>query len=84
VRSNFDRFRACYEDALWRKGDATGRVQLRFVIDEAGNVVNSCVEPPVFGDGEAVDCILAELNRVEFGTGDRLTIVYPIVLIPEK
>jgi hypothetical protein len=84
MRSNYFEFRTCYEDALWRKPDATGRVQLRFVINEAGQVLKSCVVPPVFADGEAVDCILARVKGIDFGLGDGVTVVYPIVLMPYK
>jgi len=84
IRSNFDHFRSCYKDALWRRREATGRVQLRFVIDESGHVTKSCVEPPVFADGDAVDCILGRLNTIAFGAGSRVTVVYPIVLLTDR
>jgi hypothetical protein len=82
VRSAFNDFRVCYEDALGRKRDATGRVQVRFGIDQYGRVTDACVEPPVLPDGAAVDCILARFNDLKFGNGDQLTVVYPILFAP--
>lgn len=82
--SSYLDFRACYEDALWRKPDASGRVRLRFVINESGRVEGSCVQHPMFADGGTVDCILARLNSIDFGVGERVTVIYPILLIPER
>jgi hypothetical protein len=48
VREQYDAIRECYTDALWRRPDATGRVEVRFVIAESGEVTNACVQPPVF------------------------------------
>ena len=78
VRSAFPDFRLCYEAALGRNRDATGRVQVRFDIDAAGHVVNECIQPPAFRDGAAVDCVLTRFRKLAFGDGKTVTVVYPI------
>jgi hypothetical protein len=82
VRAAFPDFRGCYEAALGRKRDATGRVQVRFAVDASGDIANACIEPPVLQDGVAVQCILDRFKKLQFGAGGLATVVYPIMLKP--
>lgn len=76
-------FSACYGAALERNGYAEGRVQLRFSIDAAGNVSKPCIEPPVLQDGAAVRCVIECFEKLQFGSGNPTTVVYPILFVHE-
>ena len=82
MRSRYGEFRLCYEDALWRNREAAGRVQMRFIIANSGHVEDACVEEPTLADGEMLECLQAELLALNFGTGSRTTVVYPIMFLP--
>lgn len=83
VRAAYSDFRGCYEAALGRKRDAAGRVQVRFTINVSGDVANACIEPPVLQDGVAVQCILRRFEKLQFGSGEPVTVVYPINFAPD-
>jgi hypothetical protein len=82
MRSRYAQFRLCYEDALWRNREAAGRVQMRFIIANSGQVEGACVEQPALADGEMLECLIAELLALDFGTGSQVTVVYPILFVP--
>jgi hypothetical protein len=93
VRSNFDRYRPCYEEGLRRNPTLSGRVVVRFVIGTDGRVVkaqesldpisNSAPEPRM-PDDKVVACIVKTFDALVFPEpiGGVVTVVYPIMFSP--
>jgi hypothetical protein len=84
VRSHYDRFRQCYEDALGRNPNAEGRVVVRFVIGVDGKVARARVQENGLPDCQAVRCVLEEYLGLTFHppNGGIVTVVYPIMFAP--
>ncbi len=82
VRANFGRLRGCYEEALLRKPELEGRVNVKFVIDRTGAVsVAELAESTTLDDAKATSCIVAQYKQMAFAapTGGIVTVVYPVV-----
>jgi len=84
VRTNFGKFRPCYENGLARKADLTGRVAVRFVIDRDGKVSNVADGGSDLPDSEVVECVMRAFYSLEFPppANGIVTVVYPIMLAP--
>ena len=81
-RAKYREYQACYDEALWRVPNASGRVQLKFVISSEGKVGRACIQEPALRDGETLECILDEVMKLDFGRGKPATVVYPLSLEP--
>jgi outer membrane biosynthesis protein TonB len=84
IRSNFGRFRQCYEDGLRRHPKLSGRVQVKFVIDRSGAVASSIDDGSDLPDTAAVACVVRAFGALQFPQpeGGLVTVVYPIVFNP--
>jgi hypothetical protein len=83
VRQNFGHFRACYERGLTKNASLSGRIAVRFVIQEDGTVR----DPPehtgsTLADRDVSSCLLREFGKLSFPKPDGgiVTVVYPLVL----
>lgn len=88
LRSGFqiEPIRACYEDALERDVELTGKTSLRFTVAHLDGSVSDVRLRPSLGDAEFDACVVAEVEAWTFYDGepvckgDGLAIVsYPLV-----
>lgn len=84
VRSNFGRFRVCYEAGLRTNPNLSGKVTVRFVISRTGTVssVASTAELP---DSAVVSCVERAFYSLTFPQpeGGIVSVSYPIVFSPD-
>jgi hypothetical protein len=85
VRSNFGRFRACYEDGLKRNPALEGRVTTSFVIGRDGSVSNVADAGGDLPDAAVKSCVIRAFYGLSFPQpeGGIVTNVYPIVFSPQ-
>ena len=82
VRSNFGRFRACYEKGLIKDPSLAGRVKMRFVISREGDVSSAS------GGGDmsatVTQCVIHAFRALKFPKpeGGIVTVSYPIKFAP--
>ncbi len=83
VRSNFGRFRVCYQAALKNNPNLQGRVSVRFVISRSGTV-NSVSGSGDIPDQSVVACVTRAFYSLTFPQpeGGIVTVSYPIVFTP--
>jgi hypothetical protein len=83
VRSEFGRFRSCYEAYLTRVPTAEGRVTASFAI-EGGQTTRLHVDvDPAFRDAELQGCMTAAFLGLRFPVRPGIvTVVYPIGFSP--
>lgn len=81
VRSNFGRFRACYQDGLKRNPALEGRVTASFVIGRDGAVQSSADGGSTMPDAQVTSCVVRAFYGLSFPQpeGGIVTVVYPIV-----
>ncbi|HKY36953.1 MAG TPA: AgmX/PglI C-terminal domain-containing protein [Polyangiaceae bacterium] len=76
----------CYERALKARADLRGNVSINFVVAPEGKVAHAeAVEvEDALSDAATVDCILAEIRKLEFPapSGGRVFLNYPLRLEP--
>jgi beta-lactamase regulating signal transducer with metallopeptidase domain len=84
VRSNFGRFRTCYETALETNAKLQGRVTVGFNINPDGTVGNPKDEGSTLADANAIECIVGGFGKLAFPPpkGGYVTVVYPIEFSP--
>ena len=84
VRSNYGKFRACYEEGLGRNRNLKGKVVFRFVIERDGTVSHALIEHNTLPDCKAAKCIRDEFPKMTFPAPDGgiVTVVYPIMFEP--
>lgn len=79
---------ACYENALKTKPELRGDVNVDFVVAPDGKIARAAASESdnALDDAATVDCILAEIRKLEFPTpkGGRVFINYPLHLEPPK
>lgn len=79
---------ACYERGLKTKPELHGEVNIDFVVAPDGKVARAAAAEgdAALNDAATVDCILAEIRKLEFPTpkGGRVFINYPLRLDPPK
>ena len=66
VRQSFARFRACYEMGLMRNAALAGRMNVRFVVDQSGEVVAVRDGGSSFADGNLTACVLSVVRSMRF------------------
>ena len=84
VRSNYGRFRLCYEQGLARNPSLEGRVVVRFLIDQSGSVAHAANSGSTLPDSQVVQCVVQAFPRLSFPEveGGTVTVVYPILFSP--
>jgi hypothetical protein len=84
VRERFQCFRRCYQAGLARDPTLSGRVSVRFVIEEDTGVVRDVKDGGSdLSDNAVVACVMEEFKELRFPapSGD-VTVSYPIVFTP--
>ncbi|UQA59008.1 AgmX/PglI C-terminal domain-containing protein [Polyangium aurulentum] len=86
VRQSFGRFRLCYEAALQRNPELSGRVTVRFVIERDGSVSNPQRGTSDIPDTVFVDCVVRGFSGLLFPQPDAGTIIvtYPLTFAPPR
>ena len=84
IRSNYGKFRSCYEAGLGRNPNLEGRVNIRFVIERDGSVSKAQISENTLTDCKVAACIRDEYPKLTFPAPDGgiVTVVYPIMLEP--
>jgi len=83
VRHNANQIRYCYEAALRRNPDVSGRVTVQFLVGGQGQVLTSMVQASDLGDAEAERCIADAVRRWAFPApqgGGTVLVNYPFLL----
>jgi len=86
VRAHIQEVRHCYDQALVRQPDLSGRVEIGFTIAETGNVAASVVESTTVRDPAVGTCIAEAVRRWTFprpNDGGPVVVRYPFVLTPD-
>ncbi len=86
VRAHINEFRYCYNLALERDPDASGRVTIAFEVDAAGDVVSVDLRNATLGDAEAEECLATALGRWKFpkpSAAGNTKISYPFEFLSE-
>ena len=86
VRTRIGAIKACYERALKRKSDLSGRVKIRWTITTAGTVTDVEIEEDTVGDAEVSSCMKGLVRRWRFPapSGGSVDVVYPFLFEPTK
>jgi TonB family protein len=86
VRTRIGAIKACYERALKRNPNLSGRVKIRWTITAAGTVSNVEIEEDSMGDAEASSCMRGLVGRWRFvaPSGGPVGVVYPFIFEPNK
>lgn len=85
VRSQYPAFLACYDEALGRDPEATGRMWTRFVIDTHGSVTWACLERADINDHDLGECLLETFHELRFPSAARdSTVVSPLTFEPGR
>jgi TonB family protein len=86
VRVRIGAVKACYERALKRKPNLSGKVKMRWTITAAGTVSAVEVEADSMGDTEVASCIKGLIRRWRFlaPAGGSVDVVYPFLFQTTK
>jgi hypothetical protein len=81
VRSRIGAVKACYERALKRNPNLSGKVTIHWTITAAGTVSGVDVEQDTLGDAEVASCIKALVSRWRFPapSGGAVEVSFPFV-----
>ena len=81
VRSRLGAIKACYERALKRNPNLSGKVVIHWTITQAGTVSGVDVEQDTLGDAEVASCIKALVARWRFPApaGGSVDVSFPFV-----
>jgi TonB family protein len=81
VRRNIGQVQRCFEQALGRSPDASGRVVVRFVIAPDGQVAAAAASENSTGDALLGACVSGAFRRWQFPSPDQVvTVSYPVLL----
>ncbi len=81
VRRDFTKIRACYDTALQRNPKLAGKIVVRFIISQDGNVTSASSEPETtLADATAVSGVVDQFKKLSFPQpeGGIVTVVYPL------
>jgi TonB family protein len=86
VRTRIGAIKACYERALKRNPNLSGRVKIRWTITTAGTVTDVEIEEDTVGDAEVASCLKGLVRRWRFvaPSGGSVAVVYPFIFEPAK
>ncbi len=81
VRTRIGAIKACYERALKRNPNLSGKVKVRWTITAAGTVSAVEIEEDSMGDNEVASCIKGLVSRWRFPapSGGSVDVVYPFL-----
>jgi TonB family protein len=81
VRARIGAIKACYDRALKRNPNLSGKVKIRWTITAAGTVSAVEIEEDSMGDAEVSSCIKGLVSRWRFPapSGGSVDVVYPFV-----
>jgi TonB family protein len=81
VRARLGAIKACYDRALKRNPNLSGKVKIRWTITAAGTVAAVEIEEDSMGDAEVSSCIRGLVSRWRFPapSGGSVDVVYPFV-----
>jgi hypothetical protein len=84
IRGADQDLRACYNEGLTRNAYLGGKVTMRFVVDEDGNVGDLRTVCTSLPDAKVVSCMAERFAKFQFAKrpGSRLTVVFPITFDP--
>ena len=84
LRSQLARFRFCYESGLQRNPSLAGRVSVRFLVTQSGQVGSAVDAGSSVGDSSVVACVLAQLRAMTFPSpeGGFTAVMVPFTLRP--
>jgi hypothetical protein len=84
ARSHYGELRQCYEGALGRDPNATGKIVTLFVIGLDGKMTSVRIAYTTLPDCEAVRCMREVYKAMVFPRpeGGRVTVIYPITFDP--
>ena len=84
VRQNYGRFRMCYERGLAQNPNLTGRVAVRFVIDNNGAVSYAGNGGSDMPSSEVTQCVVGAFYGLSFPApeGGVVKVMYPIMFSP--
>ena len=84
IRQSAGRYRACYETGLRTNPALEGRVEVRFVIDRAGQVSTAQDGSSDLPNDAVRSCIVKSFYALSFPPPENgtVTVVYPMVLTP--
>jgi hypothetical protein len=81
IRSQFSRFRRCYETALKSNPSLAGSVSVRYIVDEWGRVANAEVtDASTLPDPSVRECVRQVYSKIYYPIpeGGRVMVTYPI------
>lgn len=86
VRSNFGRFRNCYDAGLRTNPALAGRVVTKFVIGRDGAVSVSLNGGSDLPSSEVVNCVVRSFQNLSFPapSGGQVTVIYPLAFSPAE
>ena len=79
VRRYKNRLKLCYDQALRRDPQLSGRVEIFFMVGD-GRVLESSIEGNTTRDSELAACILRKVNGLTFDADVEAEVVYPLIL----
>jgi TonB family protein len=81
IRRNIGQVQRCFEQALSRNADASGRIMVRFVLAPDGQVVGASATENSTGDAALGACVAGAFRRWQFPPSDSVvTVNYPVML----
>jgi len=86
VRTRIGAVKACYERALKKRPDLSGKVKVRWSITAAGMVSDVEIEEDSVGDSEVTSCMKGLVRRWRFPapSGGSVVVVYPFIFESTK
>jgi hypothetical protein len=86
VRSNFGRFRNCYDAGLRTNPALAGRVVTKFVIGRDGAVTVALNGGSDLPSSEVVSCVVRGFQNLSFPApaGGQVTVIYPLAFSPAE
>lgn len=84
VKGRLSAVKECYERELKRHPKLSGKVIVRFSVDEEGRVTNAAVEEDTLGESSVGRCIVERFERFRFPKPDGgvVTVSYPFIFTP--
>jgi hypothetical protein len=84
VRTNFGKFRLCYEAGLRNCPNLSGRVTVNFTIQPSGTVSRADSKGSDIPDAAVAKCVAARFKELVFPSfeGPPIKVTYPVVFTP--
>jgi|GEM_PF-6205200 len=84
VRNRLGSVKECYERQLKKSPQLSGKIVIRFTIDEEGRVSQALVEENTLQDETVSGCVVSRFQRFRFPkpSGGAVTVSYPFIFTP--